>query len=84
MKTATIKLEFPIQLADRTLEEVTLRRPTMLDLRKHPVSGPGDIEGEMKQIGALCGLRLEEMDMMDSADYGRLQDAYIRFRTTTE
>ncbi len=83
-RTETIKLEFPIQLADRLLEEVTMRRPTMLDLRKHPVSGPGDIGGEMKQLGALCDLRVEEMDLMDAADYGRLQDIYIRFRTPTE
>lgn len=82
--SATIKLEFPIGLADRTLEEVTMRRPAMSDLRKHPVKGPGDIEGEMKQIGALCGLRLEEIDLMDAADYGRLQDAYVRFRTPAE
>jgi hypothetical protein len=83
-RSETIKLEIPIQLADRLLEEVTMRRPAMSDLRKHPVKGPGDIEGEMKQIGALCGLRLEEMDQMDAADYGRLQDAYLRFRTPTE
>lgn len=83
-RSETIKLEFPIQLADRILEEVTMRRPTMIDLRKNPVKGPGDIEGEMKQIGALCGLRLEEIDLMDAADYGRLQDAYIRFRTPAE
>ncbi len=84
MKTETIKLEFPIQLADRLLEEVTMRRPTMLDLRKHPVKGIGDITGEMKQMCALTGLRLEEMDMMDSADYARLQEVYLRFRTPAD
>lgn len=83
-RSETIKLEFPIQLADRALEEVTMRRPTMSDLRKNPVKGPGDIEGEMKQIGALCDLRLEEIDQMDAADYGRLQDVYVRFRAPTE
>ena len=83
-RSETIKLEIPIQLADRTLEEVTMRRPTMLDVRKNPVKGYGDVEGEMKQIGALCDLRLEEMDLMDAADYGRLQDIYLRFRTPTE
>ena len=83
-RSETIKLEFPIQLADRLLEEVIMRRPTMADIRKYPLKGPGDVEGEMKQIGALCDLRLEEMDLMDAADYGRLQDAYVRFRTATE
>lgn len=84
MKSETIKLEFPIQLADRTLEEVTIRRPTMLDLRKHPVKGIGDIAGEMKQMCALTGLRLEEMDMMDAADYFRLQEVYLQFRAPAD
>ena len=83
-RNETIKLDYPIQLADRLLEEVTMRRPTMSDLRKNPVSGPGDIEGEMKQIGVLCGLRLEELDAMDASDYTRLQDVYVRFRTPSE
>ena len=83
-RSETVILDFPVQLADRRLEEVTIRRPTMADLRKYPLKGPGDIEGEMKQIGALCELRLEEMDMIDSADYTRLQDAYVRFRTPAE
>ena len=84
MDGETIKLKFPKQLADRMLEEVTIRRPIMADLRKYPVKGPGDIEGEMRQLGALCGLTLEEMDLLDSFDYGRLQEAYVRFRTATD
>ena len=83
-RSEIIKLEFPIQLADRVLEEVIMRRPTMADLRKHPISSSGDIEGEMKQMAALCNLRMEELDFMDAADYTRLQDAYVRFRTPTE
>ena len=83
-RSETIKLEFPIQLADRLLEEVTMRRPTMLDIRKNPLKGHGDTEGEMKQFAVLCSLRLEEMDLMDSADYTRLQNVYVRFRTPTE
>jgi len=80
-RSETIKLEFPIQLADKLLEEVTMRRPTMSDLRKYRIKTTDDLEGEMKQLSALCSLRLEELDMMDAADYARLQDMYVRFRT---
>ena len=83
-RSEVIKLEYPIQLADRELTEVAMRRPTMADLRKHTLKGSADVEGEMKLFGVLCGLRLEEMDLMDSADYGRLQDTYVRFRASTE
>jgi hypothetical protein len=83
-RSETIKLRFPVQLADRLLEEVTIRRPTMGDIRKHPIKSDTDIDGEMRQLCALCDLRLEEMERVDSADYARLQGIYVRFRSTTE
>lgn len=83
-RSETIVLEFPVQLADRTLTEVTMRRPTMKDLRQHRVKGPDDVDGEFRQFAALCGLRPEEMEGMDAADYSRLQDLYVRFRTPSE
>lgn len=75
-----IQLDFPVQLADRLLESVTIKRPTMGVLKKHQIKGERDVEGEMKLFCALTGLRMEELEELDSADYGRLQDAYVRFR----
>ena len=83
-RSKTITLDFPIQLADRLLEETTMRRPTMKDLRLNRIKGPEDVEGEFKLFCALTGLRAEEMDGMDAADYARLQDAYVSFRTPAE
>lgn len=80
----TIVLDYPVQLADRLLEEVVMRRPTMGVLRKHRIKGEQDVDGEMKLFGTLTGLRMEELEGMDAADYARLQDTYIRFRTPTE
>jgi hypothetical protein len=57
-----------------------MRRPTMKDLRLNPVKGADDLTGEMKLIGNLCGLRLEEIELMDMADYRGLTDAFDRFR----
>ncbi len=84
MDNQTLKLKYPIQAADRTIEEVTMRRPLVADLRKYPISGPGDFNGEARQMAALCGLRLEDFDRMDAGDYGRLQDIYISFRASTD
>lgn len=76
----TIKLDFPLQLADRIVEEVTIKRPNMRIISKHLVSGHKDVSGEMRLIGTLCGLRMEEMKEMDSGDYFHLQDILNRFQ----
>jgi hypothetical protein len=83
-RSETIVLEYPIRLADRVVTEVTMRRPSMKDLRKYRVKGPDDVDGEFRQFAALCGLRPEEMEEMDSADYARFQNLYVRFRTPSE
>lgn len=82
-KFVIVELDFPVQLADRLLDKVTLRRPTMKDLRTHPIKGQEDVAGEMRHFGALTGLKLDELDMLDIADYQKLQEAYISFRTPT-
>lgn len=76
-----IVLDYPIQLADRLLEQVTMKRPTMKVLRVHRIKGDQDVDGEMKLFGALTGLRMEELEELDAADYARLQETYVRFRT---
>jgi hypothetical protein len=78
----TIDLDFPVQLADRLLTEVTMRRPTMKDLRLNPIRAADDLGGEMKLLGCLCGLRMEEIEQLDMADYRRLTDTFDRFRTS--
>ncbi|MDR2054349.1 MAG: phage tail assembly protein [Desulfovibrio sp.] len=83
-RSETIRLDYPAQLADKLLTEVTIRRPVMKDLRLNPVKSGEDLVGEMKLIGALCGLRLEEIEQLDSADYGRLTDIFVRFRTASK
>jgi hypothetical protein len=60
-RSETITLDYPVQLADKLLTEVTMRRPTMKDLRLNPVKGESDLAGEMKLLGSLCGLRMEEI-----------------------
>ena len=82
-QSTTIKLDYPVQLADRELFEVTIRRPLMGDLRKHPIKGADDVAGEMKLLGVLTDLRPDDFDLFDIADYGRLQETFISFRTAT-
>lgn len=79
-KTATITLEYPVQLADKVLEEITMRRPSMGDLLDFPLER-GTLEAEMQLVGHLCGLKLEDLRLVDGEDYGKLQLQLITFRT---
>lgn len=81
MRTSvTIPLQFPVQLAERRLTEVTVRRPVMRDLLRHPLgrdSGPAE---DMDFMGALTGLVREELEQLDVLDYEALQQQVLRFR----
>jgi len=83
-RSKTIDLDFPVQLADRLLEKIAMRRPTMKELRTYRIKGSEDVDGEFALFCALTGLREEEMDGVDAADYARLQDVYVSFRTPTK
>lgn len=82
-KIVNVDLDFPVQLADRLLDKITLRRPTMKDLRVHPIKGQDDVAGEMRHFCALTGLKLDELDQLDVSDYQKLQETYVSFRTPT-
>lgn len=82
-KTATITLDYPIQLADRLLTEVTMRRPTLGILMEYPVNDARDYAGESKLYAALCGLNAEDLREMDAEDYSKLQLQFMNFRSAT-
>lgn len=82
--TADIKLDYPVQLADRKLEKITLRRPRMCDLLDNPIHGEGDISGELRLFAVLAGLQEEEMRQLDAEDYGKVQKQFITFQGKTK
>lgn len=81
-KTATIILEYPVQLADKMLEEIIMRRPTMGDVLDNPVKGELDFAGEMQLYATLCDVRTEDMRGLDPVDYQKLQEQYALFRNS--
>ena len=78
--TVIIPLMFPVQLADRRLTEVTIRRPVMRDLLKHPLGRDSGVAEDMAFMGALTGLVPEELEQLDVLDYEALQTQVLRFR----
>ena len=78
--SVTIPLKFPVQLADRRLTEVTVRRPVMGDLLRHPLERESGTAEDMEFMGALTGLVREELERLDVVDYEALQWQVLRFR----
>ncbi len=79
-ENVTIKLEHPVQLADRKLTEVSMRRMTVGDVIDHPVAGVNDMPGEVRLVAALCGLNPEDLRLLDFSDYAKVQAALVSFR----
>lgn len=77
---ATIKLDYPVQLADKLLTEVIMRRPNVGDLLDHPVRKDSSLADEVRMICSLTGLVEEDLRLIDAADYDKLQDQLALFR----
>lgn len=78
-KEVEIELDFPVQLGDRLLDKVTMRRPKMKDMLKFDIDNVS-IEESMKLVAGLCGLVPAEMEEMDSSDFDKLQKQLLLFR----
>lgn len=84
MKTdprVTVKLDYPKQLADRLLDEVTMRRPTLKDEIDNFQTDKDDLAAESRYFAKLTGLLPEDIELLDMEDYMRLQKLYVRFLT---
>lgn len=74
-----VTLDFPVQLADRKLTELTMRRPTVKDHLEAEKGGGGDMASEVRIFGRMCKVNPEDLEMLDMADYQRLQVTYKGF-----
>jgi hypothetical protein len=79
-QSALVKLDYPVQLPDRRLAEVVVRRPTLGDLMDFPVDAASGLKEEVALLAHLCGLNVEDMRALDSEDYGKVQEQVLRFR----
>lgn len=78
-----IKLDFPVQLADRSLETISMRRPTIGDILKHKIGANSGLKKDIAFYADLCGLVPDEMERLDSVDYDKIQTQFFRFRGVT-
>lgn len=80
-KEVEIRMDFPVQLADRVLDKVIMRRPTVGLLLKHNINGSNyNIRDDIGFYAELCGLVPDEIEQLDFTDYEKIQEQFFRFR----
>lgn len=83
-----IVLKHPVTIGDGTrLESITVRRPTVGDVIASGVKGGAqDMVGEVKLLARLCngGMILDDLYLLDIADYMAVQAELARFLSDSE
>jgi len=80
--TARLKLSRPVEVGDKTIAEVMIRRPKVRDLRAmERAREPGATEMDLciAMAAELCDLPLEVVDEMDAADFAAISEVITRF-----
>jgi hypothetical protein len=75
--SVTTPLLYPIQSEGASLGKITMRRPTVKELRA--VSGLGDFERVATLVGALAQLPPSSIDQIDAEDFGELGEVIASF-----
>lgn len=71
--TVKIKLDYPITANGVTVEEITLRRPTVQDAINSKRNKASDEEAEMKLLASIAGIAPDEFAKLDMADFVEVQ-----------
>lgn len=75
-----ITLEFPITVAGATINEITLRRPTVKDMRVARITGGKDeAAAEVNLIANLAQITPDAVDSLDMADFKKVQQVLQGF-----
>lgn len=68
-KSEVLPLEYPIELTEETIKELTIRRPTVKDMRENDKAGGTGIESGVDMLVRLSGVTADTIDMLDAADF---------------
>ncbi len=80
--TDHVTLSQPVQAGERTISEVTIRRPKVKDLRalEHlRAPGAGEIDQGVAMAAMLCDLPVEAVDEMDATDFAAISEIIAGF-----
>ena len=74
-----IKLQYPIKVDGVTINEISLRRPTVKDMRVARITGKDDAAQEINLIANLAQITTEAVESIDMADFVKVQKALAGF-----
>ena len=75
-----IKLDYPIQIDGATINEISLRRPTVKDMRVARITGgKDDAAQEINLIANLAQITPDAVESLDMADFVKVQKALQGF-----
>jgi hypothetical protein len=79
-RTITVELAVPIKVNGAEKTEITVRRPTVGDIRRAHASRKDPIDQELWLVAHLCDLAPGDIDQVDKADYDLLEAVIAGFR----
>ena len=74
-----IKLQYPVKVDGATVNEISLRRPTVKDMRVARITGKDDAAQEINLIANLAQITTEAVESIDMADFVKVQKALAGF-----
>ena len=75
-----ISLDFPVQLPDRILDRVVMRRPVMRDMIECNIGTDMSMRDSVNLVARLCDLVPAELEDLDTCDFEKLQNQLLAFR----
>ncbi|MFR0674649.1 phage tail assembly protein [Enterobacterales bacterium AW_CKDN230030176-1A_HGKHYDSX7] len=76
-ESATVALSRPTEFNAVTVDKLTLRSPTVRDMRIATATANGDDEQrELNLFASLAGVKPDELEQLTLKDYDRVQAAY--------
>lgn len=77
--TEKIKLSLPIKINGVITDHLEMRRPKLKDIRNaRKLAGKDDEEQEIRLFSLLTDCATSDLEELDYADYGRLQETFQR------
>ena len=75
----TITLQYPITVDGMLIEELTMRRPLVRDRLIAEKASGSEVEKEIRLIANLCDMAPQHIELLDMADYAKLQECLAGF-----
>lgn len=80
VNTTHLKLQYPIEIEGKKIEELNIRRPLVRDQLIADKQNKDSADKEMHLMSLLAGVDREIVELLDLYDYGEVQKVIMGFR----